>query len=57
MVFKFAPINSSLGFKLGTARLMDTNFGLLSKWVWRFATEYNPLWKKVIATKIQSNFF
>lgn len=57
MVFKFAPINSSLGFKLGTARLMDTNFGLLSKWVWRFATEYNPLWKKVIATKIESNFF
>lgn len=33
---------------LGVPRLIDVNQALLLKWSWRFKTEDNSLWKKII---------
>nr|XP_043630108.1 uncharacterized protein LOC122601411 [Erigeron canadensis] len=33
---------------LGISRLRNTNVALLSKWVWRYKTEINSLWRLVI---------
>ena len=36
---------------LGIRSLATMNKALLGKWVWRFAVEDNPMWKKVITLK------
>ncbi|KAK3199337.1 hypothetical protein Dsin_022752 [Dipteronia sinensis] len=33
---------------LGIGHIMDKNYSLLAKWVWRFGYEDSPLWKRVI---------
>ena len=40
--------------RLGIRSLATLNKALLGKWVWRFAIEDNPMWKKVITLKYQS---
>ena len=32
-------------------KITDTNFVLLSKWLWRLITQNQPLWKKLISAK------
>ena len=39
---------------LGIRSLDTLNKALLGKWSWRFAVEDNPMWKKVITLKYQS---
>ncbi|KAA0039770.1 LINE-1 retrotransposable element ORF2 protein [Cucumis melo var. makuwa] len=39
---------------LGISRLKDTNFALLTKWLWRYIHEDSPLWKKIINAKYRS---
>ncbi|KAK3224610.1 hypothetical protein Dsin_004472 [Dipteronia sinensis] len=36
---------------LGISRMLDKNFGLLFKWVWRFGHDGSSLWKKVVCAK------
>ncbi|KAA0037454.1 LINE-1 retrotransposable element ORF2 protein [Cucumis melo var. makuwa] len=36
---------------LGITKLKDTNKALLCKWMWRYHTEPNPLWKRCIDAK------
>lgn len=43
-----APIDKS---GLGITRIKDTNFFLLTKWLWRFYLEQKPLWKRLIWDK------
>ena len=39
---------------LGIRSLDTLNKALLGKWAWRFIVEDNPMWKKVIILKYQS---
>ena len=34
----------------------STNFALLSKWIWRFFEEKNPLWKRIIIAKYEQTY-
>ncbi|KAK3184991.1 hypothetical protein Dsin_032277 [Dipteronia sinensis] len=36
---------------LGIGRMGDKNKSLLAKWVWRFGTENNSLWRRVICAR------
>ena len=36
---------------LGIQRLRQFNYALLDKWLWRYRTERNALWRKVIEAK------
>ncbi|KAK3198663.1 hypothetical protein Dsin_022078 [Dipteronia sinensis] len=36
---------------LGIGSVLDTNKGLLAKWVWRFGKKDSTLWKKVVCAK------
>jgi hypothetical protein len=40
---------------LGIKNLIHTNQALLGKWLWRFATEKNSYWRKVVALKYGVN--
>ncbi|KAK3206947.1 hypothetical protein Dsin_020993 [Dipteronia sinensis] len=40
---------------LGIGHLMDKNTGLLAKWIWRFGSEVNSLWKRVLCAKYGMN--
>ncbi|XP_050944096.1 uncharacterized protein LOC127150413 [Cucumis melo] len=39
---------------LDISRMKDTNFALLTKWLWRYIHEDTPLWKKIINAKYSS---
>lgn len=41
---------------LGIIRVVDTNFTLLCKWLWRFHYEKSPLWKRIILAKYEQSF-
>ena len=41
---------------LGIHKIAYTNFSFLCKWLWRFHTEADPLWKKIITAKYNQSF-
>lgn len=41
---------------LGVGNLLHRNFGLLLKWVWRFFSESDALWRKVIIDKYKYSY-
>lgn len=41
---------------LGLTKVKDTNFALLTKWLWRYYQEPNSLWRKVIDAKYRKDF-
>ena len=36
---------------LNIHKMADINFSFLCKWIWRFHSEIDPLWKKIIIAK------
>lgn len=40
---------------LGIRSLKETNKALLAKWLWRFGSEQEALWRRVIAAKYKTN--
>ncbi|KAL4032276.1 hypothetical protein IC575_005346 [Cucumis melo] len=41
---------------LGTSRLHVTNKALLTKWLWRYLSEPNALWRRLIQCKYKGNY-
>ncbi|KAK3218053.1 hypothetical protein Dsin_012023 [Dipteronia sinensis] len=38
--------------RLGIGRMVDKNRSLLAKWVWRFGTEENALWRRILCASL-----
>ncbi|KAK2634652.1 hypothetical protein Ddye_029444 [Dipteronia dyeriana] len=56
-VFGWDTVCKSKKFRgLGIDKTTDKNRSLLAKWVWRFGTEENALWRKVICARYEIPF-